>query len=106
MASESLDVAASVNPTTGEWVHSSSIIMEGMCLDLAIGDGAVGPDTMREYSGVMAGWAKAILSVARARGDNDSDQPGTFEEAIAAAEFFLHLSQELAAAAPKMIRGA
>ena len=106
MASRSVSATPTPSaPLMGEWVHSASINMQDMLLDIAISNGAVGREAMVAYSKMMARWAKSILVVARARGDNESDAPGTFEDALAGAEFFLHLSGELEEAAPKMQEG-
>ena len=88
--------------TSGRWVHSGYINTRDLLIEIALADGTVSKDTMRDYAAMTVRWAKSILTVARARGDNDEDAPGTMDDALAGAEFFLHLSAELQAAAPKM----
>lgn len=107
MATESVAATpATTIPVSGNWAYSGNIIMQDMILEFALSNSAVGENTMREYAKMMAQWAKSILVLARARGDDDSDAPGTFENGIAGAEFFLHLSDELLEAAPAMHKGA
>src|SRR3546814_12105113 len=64
-----------------------------------------GAETMAEYAEQMAGWARAALKCARYRGDNDSDLPEVFDDALAASEFLFLLSHELGKAAQLLPKG-
>lgn len=74
-------------------------------LELGVPSRIVGAETMAEYAEQMAGWARAALKCARYRGDNDSDLPEVFDDALAASEFLFLLSNELGKAAHLLPKG-
>jgi hypothetical protein len=103
IASSSVDV--SCKPVFGDWATTVTIGMDSFCMEFGIPSHDCGSQTMLEYANRLVDWSRSILTVARARGDDDGDMPGTLNDALAAAEFFLHLSTGLRAAAPKMVQG-
>lgn len=94
----------SVREGTGrEFIHSASVGMKGdYYMEFGIPTLVIGSASMVEYAKEMAGWARATLYVARLRGEDDSDLPGTMDNALAAAEFLFQLAAGLEEAASRL----
>src|SRR3546814_11967388 len=74
-------------------------------LEFGVPSRCCGAETMAEYAEQMAGWARAALKCARYRGDNDSDLPEVFDDALAASEVLFWLCSVLGQAAQLLPTG-
>lgn len=83
-----------------DWAATASISMkDDFYIELGVPAFCVGQSTMRDYAKQMSAWGLAALQMARFRGDNQGDPPGTFDGALAGAEFLMQLGRELDEAA-------
>lgn len=105
MATASLAAIKPEEETQAGYIGNAAIYMHDFCLELGITSDQVGANTMRSHVQRMTKWAAAALLCARARGDNDSDMPGTLDDALAASEFLLQLSIQLGDLAHKLPPG-
>lgn len=89
----------STTTTSQDPVNADVCIDENWLLSFCVPDGIAGPETYLDLADRLTQMASATLRVALMRGDNQSDLPNTFSDAVHGAAVLLQLSSGVTAQA-------
>lgn len=103
MADGSVRETASVAINSTSYVHGATLMFgQDFIVDLELDKGEVEACVLEAVAAQLVEWSSSTIHVARLRGENDSDLPGTLDGALGAAEVCVQLAAGFSAAARKM----
>ena len=89
--------------TTAVHVHGATLMFDqDYIVDVDLDHDEVEAEVLEVVAARLVNWATATIHIARLRGENDCDLPGTMDGALGAAEICMQLARGFTAAAAEM----